>query len=43
MKYFNTRTTDMYESKKTKYVLPIGLKFVITQPRVGQVKAESNK
>jgi len=32
-----------YDSKKTKSVVPIGPKFVITQPRFAQVKAESNK
>ena len=32
-----------YDSKKTKSVVPIGPKFVITQPRVTQVKAEINK
>jgi hypothetical protein len=34
---------NKYESKKTKPVAPVGPKFVITQPRVTQVKAEINK
>ncbi|MCX6159104.1 MAG: fibrobacter succinogenes major paralogous domain-containing protein [Ignavibacteriae bacterium] len=33
---------NKYESKKSKSVVPIGPKFVITQPRVAQVKAELN-
>lgn len=35
--------SNKYDSKKTKSVVPIGPKFVITQPRVPQVRVESNK
>lgn len=34
---------NKYYSKETKSVLPLGLKFVITNPKINQIQLKSDK